>query len=358
MSHVRDFTDSNPGRVTPHTDKEPCRRNVRTRLTDNRSEKKQFMKYTTLLLTVLSIVPLAVHQNVMAALIPVNLGTAGNFAILSKTGISTVPPSAVTGDLGVSPIDSTAVTGFSLTQDSTTRFSTSPQVTGKIYAANYSSPTPANLTTAVGDMETAFTDAAGRSLPDFTELGTGNIGGMTLAPGLYKWGTGVTIPTDVTLSGTANDIWIFQIAGSVTMASDKSVFLSGGAQAKNIFWQVSGGVGVDIGTGAHFEGIILAQKAINFQTGASINGRLLSQTAVTLDANTVTVPSGASVVLQSAAGVNGPYTVAAGQSVNVATKTITVPLSGNMQFFRIAAYTEFSLTSLTITGGNVVITYK
>lgn len=315
------------------------------------------MKYTPLLLTILSIVPL-IHHNAAASPAPVDLGMAGNFAILAKTGISTVPPSAVTGDLGVSPIDSTAVTGFSLTQDSTTRFSTSPQVTGKIYAANYSSPTPANLTTAVSDMQTAFTDAAGRSLPDFTELGTGNIGGMTLAPGLYKWGTGVTIPTDVTLSGSPNDVWIFQIAGNITMASDKSVFLSGGAQAKNIFWQVSGGVGVDIGTGAHFEGIILAEKAINFQTGASINGRLLSQTAVTLDANRVTIPSGASFVLQSAATVNGAYTDAVGQSVNLATKTITVPLSGNMQFYRISAYTEFSLTSLTITNGNVVIKYN
>lgn len=298
------------------------------------------------------------HQNAIAAHEPVDLGTAGNFAILAKTGISTVPPSAVTGDIGVSPIDSTAVTGFSVILDSTTRFATSPQVTGKIYAADYSSPTPANLTTAVGDMQTAFTDAAGRSLPDFTELGTGNIGGLTLVPGLYKWGTGVTIPTDVTLSGGPNDIWIFQIAGSVTMASDKSVFLSGGAQAKNIFWQVSGGVGVDIGTGAHFEGIILAEKGINFQTGASINGRLLSQTAVTLDANTVTIPSGANFILQSAAVVNGPYTNAAGQSVNLATKTITVPLSGTTQFYRISAYTAFNITSFSISGGNVVITYN
>lgn len=304
------------------------------------------------------VVGIFLQQNATASPAPVNLGLAGKFAILSKTGISTVPPSAVTGDMGVSPIDSTAVTGFSLTQDSTTRFSTSPQVTGKIYAADYSSPTPANLTTAVSDMQTAFTDAAGRSLPDFTELGTGNIGGMTLAPGLYKWGTGVTIPTDVTLSGGANDVWIFQIAGNITMASDKSVFLSGGAQAKNIFWQVSGGVGVDIGTGAHFEGIILAEKAINFQTGASINGQLLSQTAVTLDANNVTIPSGASFVLQSAGAVNGPYTDAVGQSVNLSTKTVTVPLSGNMHFYRISAYTEFSLTSLTITNGNVVIQYK
>lgn len=226
-----------------------------------------------------------------AAQLPVDLGTAGNYVILGKSGISTVPVSAVTGDIAVSPIDSTAITGFSLTLDSTTKFATSPQVTGKIYAANYASPTPATLTVAINDMETAFTDAAGRTTPDFTEHGAGNIGGLTLPPGLYKWGTGVTIPTDVTLSGDQNDVWIFQVAGNITMASDKSVILSGGARSANVFWQVAGGTGVDIGTGAHFEGNVMAKAGINLNTGASINGRLLSQTAVTLKANVVAIPT-------------------------------------------------------------------
>ena len=229
---------------------------------------------------------------------PVNLGTAGNFAILAKTGISTTGTTAVTGDIGVSPAAASFITGFALVVpvviDSAGNYSTSPQVTGKVYAADFntpSNPTPANLTTAVSDMETAFTDAAGRTLPDFTELGAGNIGGMTLSPGLYKWGTDVSIPADVTLSGGPNDVWIFQIAGSFTMASAKSVILSGGAQARNVFWQVAGGVGVALGTTSHFEGIILTQKAITLETGASINGRLLAQTAVTLQANSVTTTS-------------------------------------------------------------------
>lgn len=295
-----------------------------------------------------------------AAQAPVNLGSAGNFVILAKSGISTVPASAVTGDLGVSPIDSSAITGFSLILDSTTQFSRSSQVVGKVYAADYASPTPANLTTAVSDMETAFTDAAGRSLPDFTELGSGNIGGMTLAPGLYKWGTDVTIPTDVTISGGPNAIWIFQIAGNLTIAGAKSVILSGGAQARNIFWQVSGGVGVALGTTSHFEGNILAQKAIALQTGASINGRLLAQAAVTLDANTVTVPTTGTgpVILVSAAVVTGPYTDASGQSVNLSTKTITVPKSGNMQFYRIRSTTALRIASIALSGGNVVIIYN
>lgn len=234
---------------------------------------------------------LLAQQAAIGAQPPVNLGTAGNYVVLAKSGISTVPPAAVTGNLGVSPIASTAITGFSLIMDSTGQFSTSAQVTGNIYAPDYASPTPAHLTTAVGAMETAYTDAAGRSLPDFTELGTGDIGGMTLAPGLYKWGTGVSIPADVTLAGGPDDVWIFQIAGNLSIAGGKAVILSGGATAGNIFWQVTGGVGVDLGTGSHFEGIILALAGINLRSGASINGRMLAQTAVTLGANSITAPS-------------------------------------------------------------------
>lgn len=220
---------------------------------------------------------------------PVDLGLAGNYAILAKSGISTVPSSVVTGDMGVSPIDSTAVTGFSLVLDSTGTFSTSSQVVGKVYAPDYMDPTPSNLTTAVSNMEAAFTDAAGRTIPDFAELGTGDIGGMTLAPGLYKWSTGVSIPTSVTLNGGANDVWIFQIAQGITQASATQVILTGGALAKNIFWQAAGVV--SLGTTAHMEGIVLSQTSITLATGATVNGRLLAQTAVTLDSSTVTQPA-------------------------------------------------------------------
>ena len=232
---------------------------------------------------------LLAHDRATAAQSLLNLGTAGNFAILAKSGISTVPASAITGALGVSPIESTAITGFSLILDSSGQFATSSQVTGKVYAPDYVSPTPVNLTTAVSDMQTAYTDAAGRTLPDHTELGSGNIGGMTLASGLYKWSTGVTIPANATLSGGSNEVWIFQISGDLSIAGATAVVLSGGAQACNIFWQVAGGVGVDLGTTSQFEGTILAQAAIHLETGASINGRLLAQTAVTLDANTITI---------------------------------------------------------------------
>ncbi len=220
--------------------------------------------------------------------LPVNLGMAGNFVILAKSGITTVPTSAVTGNLGVSPAAATYITGFSLTKDPSRVFSSSSQVTGKVYASNYTPPTPANLTKAVGDMELAFTDAAGRA-PGTTELGAGNIGGKTLAPGVYKWGTSLLIPTDVTLTGKATDVWIFQVAKELTMSSAARIHLAGGALPANVFWQVAGLV--DLGTSAHLEGVILGQTSVTLRTGASVNGRLLAQTAVTLDGSTVVEPA-------------------------------------------------------------------
>jgi hypothetical protein len=220
---------------------------------------------------------------------PVDLGKAGDFVILSKAGIDTVPTSALTGDIGVSPIDSTAITNFSLILDGSGTFSTSSQLIGHAFAADYTSPTPSYLTTAIGDMEAAATDAAGRATPDFTELGSGDISGLTLVPGLYKWGTGVLMSTDVTLNGGPNDVWIFQIAGGITEASGVRVNLAGGALPKNIFWQTFGAVSLD--TTAHLEGIVLSQTEITLATGATVNGRLLSQTAVTLDSSTVTEPA-------------------------------------------------------------------
>jgi hypothetical protein len=219
---------------------------------------------------------------------PVLLGLAKNYVILAKAGISTTGTTAVMGNIGVSPAAASYITGFALVAPPTT-YSTSPYVTGKVFAADYAVPTPSNLTTAVLDMQTAFTDAAGRSLPDFTELYAGDISGRTLVPGLYKWGTGVLITgAGVTLSGGANDVWIFQIAQNLTVSNSAIITLSGGAQAKNIFWQVSGKA--TLGTAADFKGIILSQTLISMNAGATIRGRLLAQTAVTLIASKVTQP--------------------------------------------------------------------
>lgn len=216
---------------------------------------------------------------------PVNLGSAANYVILAKSAISNVPTSAITGDLGLSPAAASFITGFALNLPAGGAFSTSSQVTGSVFASDYAVPTPSNLTTAIGDMQTAYTNAAGRPTPDYTELASGAIGGLTLPPGLYKWSNTVTINSNVTLNGSATDVWIFQISGGITQASATSVILTGGALAKNVFWQ-SFGV-VSIGTTAHMEGQIMAQTSITLATGASANGRLLAQTAVTLAGNTV-----------------------------------------------------------------------
>ena len=212
----------------------------------------------------------------------VNLGVAGNFVILTKSGITDVFASAVTGDIGASPITGAAI------------HLSCAEVTGAIYTVDAAGPLPCRvtdatrLTAAVGDMQTAYVDAAGRSNPKYLNLGAGNIGGQTLAPGLYKWTSAVTIPTDITISGGPNAIWIFQVSGTLNVSSAVKITLAGGAQARNIFWQTSGAV--TLGTTSHFEGIILCKTGINLKTGASINGRMFAQTAVTLQKNTVTQP--------------------------------------------------------------------
>jgi hypothetical protein len=165
---------------------------------------------------------------------PVDLGSASSFAVLTKSGVTDVPASVITGNVGASPI-----TGASIGV-------TCPEVTGTIFSVNAAGPlpcrviAPTGLTTAVRNMETAYTDAAGRTNPTAVNLGAGDIGGLTLAPGLYKWTSKLGISTDVTLAGGRDAVWIMQIAGSFSQASATKVILTGGAQAKNVFWQAAG----------------------------------------------------------------------------------------------------------------------
>ena len=221
-----------------------------------------------------------------AALSPVALGSAGNYVVLAKTAINNSPTSAVTGNLGLSPAATSYITGLSLVN--ATGYASSVQVTGQVFAADMADPTPNTLTTAVSNMTTAYNDAAGRTSPDYVEFGTGDIGGKTLKSGLYKWSNTVIMPANITISGATTDVWIFQIAGNLTVSPAMNVILTGGALAKNIFWQVAGQV--TLGTTSHFEGVILSMTGITLQTGASLNGRALAQTAVILDSNSVTKP--------------------------------------------------------------------
>ncbi|KAF8582379.1 antifreeze protein [Ramaria rubella] len=220
---------------------------------------------------------------------PVLLRSAGNFTILAQTGISTVPKSVITGNIGISPAASTAMTGFSFTLSADGTDATSTQIVGSAFAASFKSPTPSVMTTAIADMGTAHTDAAGRVNPDHKNLDSGKCGilaGVTLAPGLYEFTTGVTIPASITLSGAATDTWIFQIAGSLTMTAAQQIILAGGALPANIVWVVAGAS--IFGAGAKFEGVLLGASSVTLQTGATMNGRILSQTAVILQVATVT----------------------------------------------------------------------
>jgi hypothetical protein len=228
---------------------------------------------------------------------PVALGSttdgaaAGSFVLLAKTGITNVTGSLVSGgNIGLSPAAASFITGFGLVADATNVFSTSVAVEppSKVYASNYAAPSPSNLTTAVAAMQTAYTDAAGRTNPDHLNLGSGNLSGLTLAPGLYTWGTGVTIPGDVTIAGTANDVWIFQISNDLDLSSAKRVTLTGGAKASNVFWQVAGSV--TLHAGSHFEGVLLGKTGITLQTQATLNGRAFAQSLIALDNNAITAP--------------------------------------------------------------------
>jgi Ice-binding-like len=234
-----------------------------------------------------------------------------NKQFLTKTGITNTGThgSVITGNIGASPITGAAMSNVFCSE-----------ITGKIYGVDAAytgsgattcfagnpgvpavAPPDANKTlvdNAVADMGTAYTEAAGRTAIDVVnELGAGLIGGMTLAPGLYKWSTNVLISTNVTLTGGANDVWIFQVAGNLDIAAGASVpagikvILAGGAKPSNIFWQVGGVTGATLGTFSTFNGTILSAKQVILRTGAVLNGRALAQTQAVLDANPVTLPA-------------------------------------------------------------------
>ncbi len=222
---------------------------------------------------------------------PTEVSAAGSYILLAKTGITNVTGSSITGgNLGVSPAAASSITGFSLTADASNVFSRSPSVVapGKVYAANYAVPSPTDLTAAVLGMQAAYSDAASRTNPDVINLGSGNIGGQTLVPGLYRWGSTVTIPSAVTFAGGAGDVWILQISNDLDLSTATNIVLSGGANASNIFWQVAGKV--TLHATSHFEGVILAKTGITLQTMASLHGRALGQSLVAIDNNAITAP--------------------------------------------------------------------
>lgn len=213
----------------------------------------------------------------------VNLNSSAGFVILAGSLISNVPTSAVTGNIGLSPAARSFITGFGLTE-----------VTGSIYASDDLSPAgvPAMLTTAKGDLTTAYNDAAGRTAADIVLL-AGNLGGFTLTPGLYK-STGSLELSSGTLTfdakGNANAVFIIQIASTLNVTSGRAMVLSGNAKASNIFWQV--GTSATLGTTSVFKGTIMADQSISLNTGVSVEGRLMARIGeVTIAGSTLVLPT-------------------------------------------------------------------
>jgi hypothetical protein len=248
--------------------------------------KNTMMKFNFLFLSAAALV-----NGATAAATPVDLRSAGNYAILAQTGISTVPASSIIGNIAVSPIAATAITGFSLSQTAGEDWSTCTQVTGQAFAPEYSNTVETLLTTAVGDMQTAYGDAAGRAADantddqTFNELKGGLIGGETLTPGVYTFTTDILITADVTLHGNADDVFIIRTTGSLKQAASTQVILENGALAENVFWQVANQVAV--GTSAVLHGILLVKNDALFHHSSILNGRVLAQTACNLDHATI-----------------------------------------------------------------------
>lgn len=222
----------------------------------------------------------------------IDLRSAGNYVILAGSQISNVPTSVIVGNIGLSPASGSLVTGFSLVYTTGNQYATSAQITGNILAANYGDPTPSVLTTAKGDLTTAYNDAAGRTSSGSVLL-SGNLGGLTLTPGLYKSSGSLEISSgDLTFDakGNANAVFIIQIASTLTTSSGRKVILAGGAKAANIFWQV--GTSATLGTTSVMKGTIMADQSISLNSGASVEGRLFARiAAVTLSGNSIVNPT-------------------------------------------------------------------
>ena len=234
---------------------------------------------TTILLLGTASVPVA------SAATTVNLGAAAPFAVLAGSEVTDVPISAIHGDVGLSPAAGSNYHGL-----------TQSQVTGTIYSTNAAGPTgyvedPGLLQTAKSDLTTAFVSAQGQLPTQTFVTGDNQLGGKVLTPGVYAFGAAstanITAASPLVLNGSG--VYIFQASSSLVTASGSVVELENGANACNVFWTV--GSSATLGSGSTFVGTLMALTSATVDSTATVSGRVLAQTAaVTLDANTITVP--------------------------------------------------------------------
>ena len=279
----------------------------------------------------------------------VNLGSAGRFAVLAGSEITSTPTSSINGDVGLSPSARSKIAGL-----------TPVEVNGSIFAADDGGAIATMLTDAKGDLTIAYNDAAGRTLAPI-DVANADLGGRTLAPGLYKSSGTLNITGNLTLDAEGNPdaVFIFQIASSLTTAAGSQVILVRGANAENIFWQV--GTSAALATTTSFKGTILADQSISLSTGATLLGRALARIgAVTLDSNSVTVPQAppSGVVLFSASRTDGEFTRSVGQLLDLPNQTISVPAVQSTQFYQISASTAVVISNVSVANGNATIQYN
>ncbi len=263
---------------------------------------------TSLMLMGTAFVPVA------SAASTVDLNTAAPFAVLGASEVTDVPTSSITGDVGLSPAAGSDYSGL-----------TQLQVTGTIYSTNAAGPAgyvddPGLLTTAQNDLTNAFTSANGQPATTTYTTGDNQLGGKTLTPGVYAFGAAatanITAASPLVLDG--NGVFIFQASSSLVTASGSVVRLEGGAQACNVFWTV--GSSATLGSSSTFVGTLMALTSATLNSGATVQGRVLAQNAaVTLDANTITLPPTCLAV------TTGPTTTTTTAPGATTTTTTTAP---------------------------------
>jgi hypothetical protein len=245
---------------------------------------------------------------------PPNLRGVGDFTVLTKAGLTNTGTHGVKilGNIGSSPITASAMNDIYCVEIMTGGLIYGVDLsytggTGGTECSRGGAVDKTKVDKAIIDLEAAYIEAAGRAEEVILEYGAGAIPkidtngeAIALPPGLYKWGTPVVMNANITLQGGKdlngdgtyvggeNDVWIFQIAGNLAQSGETDMILTGGAQANNVFWQLTENVA--IGGGAHLVGNVLAKAHIALDLLARVTGRLLSQTQVNLNRNTITPP--------------------------------------------------------------------